>query len=249
MKISDYIKNAHANIKKMPKKERFAYFLDYYKWHVVAIVLALALLVQGVVTICNRKEIVFYGVLLNCMIGVDDEAFLDGFYQHAGIDPDTQEAAFYTDLMLKDGNSKNDITAFQRIIAGIATKETDFVVGQEASFRLCAYNTSKLFVDLREFLDADTLAQLSGKLYYIDGAIVEQLSAEVGTEIDPNLMTSADPTKPETMTDPIPVGIDISDRQAFQSAYYFPDTVLYLGIVSNTPRPELCRQLIDYLWS
>lgn len=249
MKISDYIKTAHANIKERPKEERFAYFLDYYKWHAVAIILVIALLVQGVVSICNRKEIVFYGILLNCMIGVDDEAFLDGFCQHANIDTATQEVAFYTDLMLKDGNSKSDITAFQRIMAGIATKETDFVVGQTESFRLCAYNTSRLFMDLREFLDADTLEKLSGKLYYVDGAIVEQLSAEVGTEIDPNLVTSADPTKPEAMKDPIPVGIDISDRQAFQSAYYFPDTVLYLGIVSNTPRPELCRQLIDYLWS
>ncbi len=247
MTILEYIKKEHANIKQQPKEERWHYFWDYYKWHVLAVVLAIVLLVQGVIGIINRKEIVFSGILLNCAITVDDEEFMQGFYDLAGIDTKKQEAAFYTDVMLQDGRNKNDITSFQRIVAGITTEELDFVVGQKDSFRVCAYSAGGIFMDLRTFLDADTLEKLSDRLYYIDGAVLKGLNAEPGTAVDTSLRDVPDPKKPETMTDPIPVGIDISDREKFQSSYYFPNTTLYIGVIANTPRQDLSRQFIDYL--
>lgn len=249
MTILEHIKKAHASVKNQPKEARWQYFWDYYKWHLVAVILVIALLIQGVVSLTNKKDIVFSGILLNCKIGVNDEAFLKDFYDYADIDATTQEVAFYSDLMLTDGSNKNDINTVQRIIAGIAIQEFDFVVGQDASFRLCAYNTSKLFMDLRSFLDQTTLEKLADRLYYIDGAYMEKLNAPVGESVDLSLTNAPDPTKPELMEDPIPVGIDISDREAFQSAYYFPDTVSYLGVVSTVPRPELMKQFIQFLMS
>ena len=247
MKIREYIKKEHANIKQQPREERWQYFWDYYKWHVLAVILAIVLLVQGVISIVNRKEVVFSGILLNCAITVDDEAFMQGFYDLTEIDTKKQEAAFYTDVMLQDGSHKSDITSFQRIVAGITTKELDFVVGQTDSFRVCSYSAGGIFMDLRDFLDAETLERLSDRLYYIDGSVLKGLNAEPGTAVDTSLQSVPDPRKPETMADPIPVGIDISDREKFQSAYYFPNTTLYIGIITNTPRPELSRQFIDYL--
>ena len=248
MTIFEHIKKQHANIKDRPKEERWQYFLDYYKWHAVAILLAIVLLIQGVVSIVNRKEVVFSGILLNCVISVDDDDFLQGFYDYAGIDAKKQQAGFYTDITLTNKNNKNDINAFQRIMAGVATKDTDFVVGQPENFQLCAYNTSRIFMDLREFLDEDTLEKFSDRLYYIDGAVVQKLSVPVG-ELQDSDIIYPNPTKPETMEDPIPVGIDVSDRTDFQKAYYFPNTTLYLGVITNTPRQELTQQFIAYLFS
>lgn len=247
MTILEYIKKEHANIKQQPKEERWRYFWDYYKWHLMAVVLAIVLLVQGVVGIINRKEVVLSGILLNCMINIDDEGLLQGFYDFADVDSDTQEAAFYTDVMLQDGSTKNDINSFQRIVAGVATKELDFVVGQTESFRVCAHSAGGIFMDLRSFLDNTTLEKLSDRLYYIDGAVLKELNVEPGTAVDTSLQNVPNPKKPETMVDPIPVGIDISDRQKFQSAYYFPNTTLYIGIIANTPRTDLSRQFVDYL--
>lgn len=247
MTIFEHIKKEHAKIKERPKEERWQYFLDYYKWHAVALLLAIAILIQGVVSIVNRKEIVFSGILLNCVISIDDDDFLQGFYDYAGIDAKNQEAAFYTDIILTDKNTKNDINSFQRIMAGVATKDTDFVVGQSENFRLCAYNTSRILIDLREFFDAETLERFSDRLYYVDGAVIEKIAVPVGELVDTSIVMP-NPTKPETMEDPIPVGIDVSDRKDFQSAYYFPDTTLYLGVVANTPRTELTKQFIAYLF-
>lgn len=248
MTILEYIKKEHANIKEKPKEERWSYFWDYYKWHVVAVAAAIAILIQGVAGIVNRKEVVFSGILLNCIISVDDDDFLQGFYDYTGIDAKHQQAAFYTDIMLTDKNTKSDINAFQRIMAGIATKDTDFVVGQPENFQLCAYNSSRIFVDLREFLDESTLSAFSDRLYYVDGAVIEKLSVPVGELVDSSIAIP-DPTKPEAMENPIPVGIDVSDRKDFQTSYYFPDTTLYLGVIANTPRPELTKQFVAYLFS
>jgi len=247
MTIIDYIKKEHANIKERPKQERWQYFWDYYKWHVIITVLVIALLVQLVVGIVNQKELVFTGALLNCKIAIEDDDFLQGFYDCTGIDSATQEVGFYTNLILKDGNNPNDPDTIQQIMASVAIKELDFIVGQTDSFQVCAYNTSCIFADLRTFLDAETLAKYSDKLYYIDRAVQQQLDAPLG--VTPAPIEYPDPTKPENMKDPVPVGIDISDCKNFQSAYYFPNTTLYIGVIANTPRPELTRQFIDYLFS
>ena len=137
---------------------------------------------------------------------------------------------------------------FQRIMAGIAIQDTDFIAGPTDILRVFAYNSNDIFMDLRTFLDADTLEKLSDKLYYVDGAVLQQLRVPLGDTIDYSTISYPDPTKPETMTDPIPIAIDITDRAALQNAYYYPDTTVYFGVISNAPHPELVKLLIDYLW-
>ena len=249
MKIADYIKKEIVNVKKMPRKERWEYFWEYYKWHAIITLVVIAILVQGVVGRLTRKDIVFSGFVVNSIINVQDEAFLQGFYDCAGIDAETQEAAIYTDLVITDRNSQTDITAFQRIVAGIASEDTDFVVGTPEAYHICAYSTARIFKDLRDFLDADALARHEDKLYYIDGAVIEILRADPSSVIDFTQLEYPDPTKPETMEDPIPVGIDISNCADFQAAYYFPNTTFYLGVTATAPHADLTQQFIRYLFA
>lgn len=248
MTIHEYIKKAYAGIKAQPKKERLSYLWDYYKWHLIVLVAVISVSAQIIAGICTRKDTVFFGFLLNCKINTQNETYLQGFYDYAGINADKQEAAFYTDVILTDRNMQSDISAFQRILAGVATKETDFIIGPAESFQVCAYNSSNFFVDLRDFFDTQTLEKFSNRLYYIDKAVLEQLKAPIGTAVDPALLIYPDPTKPELMEQPIPVGIDISDLEDFKEAYYFPDTVLYFGIIANTPRSQLVNQFVEYLF-
>lgn len=248
MKFFAKIKKSFRDIRQLPKEERWSYFWDYYKWHTVVTLLVIALLVQGIVGMVNQKETVFSGFILNAKIGVEDEAFLEGFYDLTGIDSKTQQAAFYTDLILTDDNKKNDITTIQRILASVSIEDGDLIISTGDGFHVCAYNTSRIFYDLRDFLDGETLEKLSDRLYYIDGAVQEELDKPVGEFVDPYAIEYPDPRKPETMKNPIPVGIDVSDRKELMDAYYLKDTTAYLGIMVNTPRPELCQQLIDYLF-
>ena len=86
MTIIESIKNNYRKVMERPKKERWEYFWEYFKWHAIIVLLLLAVLIQGIVGLVNRKETVFTGYLLNCSIAADDEAFLQGFYDYAGID-------------------------------------------------------------------------------------------------------------------------------------------------------------------
>lgn len=251
MKFFDNLKEDYQKVKDKSAKEKWGFFWDYYKIPAICIVLVIVLMVQGIFSASNQKHIVFSGVLLNCKVGVEEDAFLDGYYKHAGIDSETQAAAFYADMMLTKhlGSDKNNNT-IQRIIAGISVQDTDFITGDAYAFQVCAYNSSRIFMDLREFLDAETLEKYADRLYYIDDDIIDQINNR-----DTNLKTleyPADPKKPETMKRPIPVGIDLSDRKDFLDTYYiasYTDSspVVYIGVVKNTLRPELTRQFIDYL--
>ena len=250
MKLIESLKASRDKIMAQPKGERFSYFWDYYKWPaIIAVVLVIAL-IQTTIMIVNRKETVFTAYVLNTTATTKDEAFLQGFFDYAGLDSETMEAAIYTDMYLHPGQRQKNAEVFQRIMAGIAINDADVIVGQEDPFRMCAYNTSRIFVDLREFLDADTLEKFSDRLYYIDGAIVEKLSAPVGESVNTAGIIYPNPSKPELMEDPIPVGLAVSDREGLRSSYYYdPDTVLYMGVIVNTQKPELAKQFIAYLFS
>lgn len=250
MKLFESLKASRNKIMEQPKGERFSYFWDYYKWPAIIAVVLVITLIQTTITIVNRKETVFTGYILNSTATTKDEEFLQGFFDYASLDSSKAEAAIYSDLYLHPGKSQKNAEVFQRIMAGIAINDADFVVGLEEPFRMCAYNTSRIFVDLRKFLDAETLEKFSHRLYYIDGALLEKLSAPVGETVNTAGIIYPNPTKPELMEDPIPVGLAVGDREALRASYYYhPDTVLYLGVITNTQRPELTRQFIDYIFS
>lgn len=250
MTISESIKSQYQKIMERPKEERLAYFWDYYKWHAIIFLLVIAALIQCTIGIINRKTTVFTGYILNCTATTKDEDFLQGFYDYAGIDSANEEAAIYTDMYLHPGKNQKNAEVFQRIMAGISIHDADFIVGQPEAFQMCAYNTGKIFADLRNFLDTETLEQFSDRLYYIDGAILQRLNAPVGEAVDPDAIIYPNPNKPEAMEDPIPVGISVGDREALRASYYHsPDTVLYMGVIVNTQKPELTKQFISYLFS
>jgi hypothetical protein len=77
------------------------------------------------------------------------------------------------------------------------------------------------------------------------------LNAPVGEDVQTSHIQYPDPLKPELMEDPIPVGIDITDRKTFIEAYFWTDDnaiKVYLGFVPNSLRMELNHKLLDYLF-
>jgi len=247
MTILEHIKKEFNDMKGKPPKEFLAYFWEYYKWPILSVLLVIVLCVQGVIGLLNRKDIVFSGLMLNAKLGVNDEVFLQDFYELTGIDPETEEAGFYTDIVLTEDPSDRNRDAFQRIMAGISVKDTDFIIGPPQAFRYCAYNSNNIFRDLRTFLDEDLLAKYEDRIYYIDMAIIDMLNAPVGQHINTNNIVYPDPLKPEKMEKPVPIAIAVTDCEHLQYAYYLNKPVLYLGMISNTTRQELVIQLFDYL--
>lgn len=248
MKFIKRIKEDWTKVKDMPPKEKWEFFWDYYKIQALCILLVIVLIVQGVVTVSNQKEIAFSGFCINCKVNIKEAPFWDGFYAHAGIDGEAYTAACYSDVQIIPGQTQLNNTTVQRIIAGCAIQDVDYIAGDPYSFQVCAYTSQRLFSDLRDVLDAETLEKLSGRIYYIDDAIIDTLNSPVGEQVEPNALEyPKDPKDPTSMKKPIPVGIDVSGREDLQKAYYLEDTTIYVGAVKSTARPELTKQFLEYL--
>ena len=248
MKFIDNIKEDWQKVKDKPAKEKWEFFWDYYKIPAICILLAVVLIAQGAFSAANQKQIVFSGFAINCRISTDEAALWDGFYETAGIDGETQTAACYADVQIVEGQTQLSNNTIQRIIAGCAVQDVDFILGDAYAFQTCAYTSQRLFTDLREILDAETLKQHADKLYYIDEAVLDALNAPAGEQVEPEALEyPKDPKKPETMEKPIPVGIDVSGREDVQKAYYLEDTTVFVGAVRSTARPELTKQFLEYL--
>lgn len=248
MKFIDRIKEDWGKVKDRPAKEKWEFFWDYYKIPVICIILAVVVIVQTVSSVASQKEIVFSGFCINCKIGIDEEPFWNGFYESAGIDGETQTVACYSDVQIMPGQTQLNNSTIQRIIAGCAVQDADFVAGDPYAFQVCAYTSQRLFTDLREVLDEETLEKYADRLYYIDEAIIDLLNSPVGEQVEPNALEyPQDPKDPEAMEKPVPVGIDVSDREDLQKAYYLDGTTIYVGAVRSTARPKLTKQFLEYL--
>lgn len=247
MTILDYYKKELSKLKDQSPKKRWEYIWEYYKIHLGVILLVIVLLIQGIVTICNKKDTVFTGVLINTTLNADNSSFMEDLQQELDVGK-KEQISFSTNIFMTN-ESADKAVALQSIMSSITIRELDMVAGPEEAFKICAYNASNMFADLRSYLDQDTLNKLSDKLYYIDGAIIEMLNAPVGTEVDFSQIVYPDPHKPETMEKPIPVGIDVTECHSFMAAYFMPDTKHYMGMITNTTRPETVLQFIDFLFA
>ena len=248
MKFIDRIKEDWAKVKDMPTNEKWEFFWDYYKIQALCILLVIVLIVQGIASVANQKEIVFSGFCINCKISIDEDPFWEGFYETVGIDSEEQTVACYSDMQIMPGQIQLNNNTVQRIIAGCAVQDVDFIAGDPYAFQVCAYTSQQLFADLREVLDEKTLEKYTGRIYYIDQTIVDILNSPLGEQVEPDVLEyPKDPKDPESMEKPIPVGIDVSRREDLQKAYYLDGTTIYVGAVRSTARPELTKQFIEYL--
>ncbi len=252
MTISQYRKKARQEMKGKSKEERWTFFLEYYKGYAVAAAVVLFILIDIIVIIATSRTTAFGGMLIDGYLPEDtqiEEAYLASLSEYLELNTKKENIRFDTGISLMYNPEVSQVDTFQRIQAGLLTKTTDFITAQTYAFNKCAYNTSTMFADLRDHLDKDTLAKLEGKLFYIDRSVVEQLrqAQEQGKVI--GQIDYPDPTAPETMSDPVPVGINIAGcSSVFLDIYYgvYEDT--WLGITVSSQRPEKVLKFLDHLF-
>ena len=242
MKMSEYTKNEWKKMKEKPCRERLAFFWDYYKWPAIIAVLLVVAITYTVVVQMGKKEAALSGILINSSVPLDDSEFLQAFCDKVGIDTNDYQIVLATGLSLAADNPTVGIMTYQRIHAGIAAEETDFIIATEDAFRQCSYDSSHMFLDLRELLSPEQLAQWEGKLYYIDKSLFEKLYSGGGSTV-----VYPSPFVPEEMADPVPVGIDICECAAFLDSYYDSDEQVYFAVVTNAPHSDRTRQFLEYI--
>ena len=239
-------------MKGKPLKEKWAFFVDYYLLPTIIILVVLISFISWRVAVANQKDIVLAGIALNSTNMEDSTDFLQDFYQHAQIDADEETVNIFTNINLNTTQPHLFSINFQLLYAQVGTQDVDFLTGAYDIFEIFAYNRSHMMMDLRNVLPEETLEKLADRLFYVDGDILaqpEDLSG-LSSKYDPTADFTPDypdPRKPEEMIDPIPIGIDILDCEAFHNLYHPVDESLYLGVVTNNPNPEMLMTFLEYL--
>ena len=257
--VSDEIREQTLKMKEMTLKEKISYFWTYYKIHTAVAILIIGVVTSFLYNIITSKDTAFYGIMLNAYM-LDRTAMETSFSEYAGIDTETYECFIDTDSSFSyQSMSEYDVATNQQIVALVQAKELDsFILNDQVFFN---FSFNGMLMDLREVFTEEELAKYEGNIYYIDNAEIlaaEQDEMTYEDIMDESAMRRSATTEeilaeaethrnPDTMEDPIPVGIYMTDSPFVQKTGSYPDKVPIFGISVTTQRIDTAKKYLNFL--
>lgn len=245
MTIWEAQKEQLKSIKNRSFKEQISYLWEYYGIKAICLLLAIAALIAFIVTLATKKDYAFTGVFFGAQLQTSSESYLEEFSQSAGIDPKEYEISIQCNpgIHMDQQVTQELYGTMDAFNAMVAAKSVDCLAANTELFLYYAY--MEYAVDLRTVLKPEELEHLSPYLHYIDGELIRQQEEADGGLTDAFFQRS-DSTKPELMTDPIPVGISLeAATDAFREAYLFQEDSI-IGICAVSPFPENAQAFLHY---
>lgn len=247
MPLMDEFKEEREALKHGTPKQKLRYFWDYYKWHAIAVIAAILILIFSIREIVTRKDTAFYACFLNLArynYTTDEAESIYAFAEFAGIDTDRYRLFFDTSIQIGMGTGTDNDSA-QKLFAYLFAAEIDVMVSDLDSILIYAYQGD--FNDMRDLLSEEQFAACQDSFYYIDGVMLAEIKA---TSESNNLSYSPvfpDPLLPDQMQDPIPAGIVLRDDNPLAKDYYFYEKKGAVSVMINTKRPELALKFLDFV--
>jgi len=249
MAVMDEFKEERAALKHGTPRQKFAYFMDYYKWYVI---IAVFIIIAGIYTIrevMSRKETALYTCLLNTLEQETAAQYNADFAEAIGLDTDTYQMIFDAGVWI-DINSMDESTMAnsQKLMAHLAAGELDIMITDTDSITNYAYQQD--FYTMEELLSPEQYEQYKPYFYYIDMKTLEEWHEYVS---DPdNLMLEItfefpDPRKPDEMESPQAVGIFLDECEDLRENYHFKSEDVVFGVFANSSRQETALQYLEYL--
>ncbi len=260
MPVMDEFKESRQALKKKSFKEKIQYFWYYYKTQTLVTLFLVVLATATIIDIVNQKDNAFFALLLNSSV-IDEEkadSLAQDYMAYAEIDTDKYNVALDTSINftataedILTGMGAMNASASERLLVYTASGETDVIMASSPIFLNQAFQG--MFHDLRDILSEEQIAKYEPYFYYIDQVYVDALteaqnSLSYGEQLDESLAVTPDPTKPEEMEQPIPVGLFTTDCSTLTDAYWFGEGSSVMGVMVNAPHLEDSLEFIDYLF-
>lgn len=247
MPVMDEFKEEREALKHGTLKEKFTYFLDYYKWHVVAAAAIIFMVVSLASQILSRKDTVFFAAMINGMELQSADEYQKGFAEYAGLDIEANDIVFDTTMHIAvDGASyydQNAVASGQKLMVYLASSEIDVMVTDEATIE--QYANNEILMDLRNLLTQEQISQYEPYFYYVDQAVVDEKNAAEDARDYSYVPVYPDPADPSAMAEPVPVGIYL-DNSSLNEYYHYTGGRTVVGVAVNTSRPESASKFIDF---
>ena len=180
MSLRDELQKEKKKLSRLSFGGKLQYIFDYYKFWILGAVVLIGLVWSVGSTILHNKPTGFYAMLLNAgatdLSGQADEAAGAAFAEAAGLDDEKQKIIVDTSATFNPNDqSQFSMAQNAKIAALYQSHDIDAMIADPGVFTYYALNGS--FVDLRDVLDDETLAEYeaAGQVYYIDQHVQELL--------------------------------------------------------------------------
>lgn len=248
MALMDEFREEREALKKGPFKKKVQYFWYYYKVHVFVTAFIAFALISIIYNLITAKDIILYAVLPDCFVQAEDqgEAYKMAFTESLGYDTDKFETYIDTSMYLGDiyTYSEDTYASIQKIATYVAAGEIDVMITDPDIFNYYAY--LEYLSDISTILTEEQLARYSDKFYYMDYALVEEKEAAFDANYEYTI-TYPDPTKPEAMKKPIPIGIYMDEADnSFHENYKFGKGAPIFCVIANTDQIPNAQRFLDY---
>lgn len=248
MPVMDEFREEREAMKQKSFKEKIQYFCDYYKWHVIGAAALIAFVISMIYSVATRKEWAFYGAFINAYQTPDYNAFCDDFAQYADIDLRKYDVMLDSNIYITDSvYDPGNVDTMERLMVYIAAGDMDVMVsGPKIINRYAYYDT---FQDLRQILPQDLQTQLEPYYYYMDLALADEFDALQESGETSNVPPyPADPSSPEGMENPVPVGLYVQDCPRIQDAFIFQEDEVILGVAGNVSQTDTILAFIRMIY-
>ena len=227
---------------RMTPREKLDYIWTYFKGPILLVLIGMIVLGSVIIHQLSKKDRLLYAGGLNVAVGEDLEYALNqGFVSAIGSDPKGAEVYYYWDLYLSDDpsaeNHEYSYASRMKLMATIQAKELDLVLMNREAYDLMS--ASGYLLALPELLAQDEALYGQIAPYLITNSVVLE-----DNSVEYNLGEAEEYV--EIREDAVN-GIDLSQFPLFRKAGFSGS--VYLGIVGNSPRPEMCMDYIAYLVS
>ncbi len=213
-----------ADMKPMTFKEKREHIWEYYKeWLIVVFMIAIGLGVVFSAIAQQNKEVLVSGMMVN--ISIDQR----------GMNYLTTEYAQYLGATSKNQVAEMDYTSFGNLLdpqqgdlyynlslvlpARVSGKLLDYMILDKSSMEF--YIIQDVYMDLRDFFTEAELAQLDAE----NRVIYAQQEGDF---------------------DRRPIAVAITELPFIQE-YVAPEDDIYFALSGSSPRPEMCRNVWNYL--
>lgn len=210
------------DLKPMTFRQKIDHLWTYYYW-VLVIAAIIAVIISIVATSVKNlnTDVLVAGVFINADVSLDGREFLeDQYFEKLGGIPDKQEIQI-TNVVFEDPFTTQEIeytyNATLKVIAMLSAKTVDYMLMDELGMKY--YLGQDVFLDLNELFPREELEKFKDDIIYM--------------------------TYEET-GETIPVAINIRNT-VFGQKYLNTDKTHYIGFAANTPRPDACRLLWEYM--
>ena len=263
MSIRDEVKQQQDKMKDKDFKEKWDYFWEYHKFHVLTVVVALIFIISGVKNIITEKNTYLNAILVNSTPTSFEDTIGDDFMESIGVDPKEYACVVDTTAGIdKDNIDEMTVASSQKIMAHIAAKELDIFSADFNYF--FQYAGQDVFLDLSTVYSEKELEDMGDKVLYMDRGYMEYIASDEyqdylsSGEYDKNnkyavISAAADKTgnytnlPKEEMKNPIPVGIIITNSKAYEKTGLYPGKTSVIGIIGNSQRTDAAVEFIDYV--